>query len=138
MINIISDVPIREKDTITIHIDYNESLTLKELSEVLDSINKAINDANRENGIRSNATLGKKYAAEVAGVDSGSIVIHILTNFVAPVALSMLSNFLYDRLKNMGAKKEKNQVKTDTAYPISINVNGNDNLIELVVTKPCS
>ena len=137
MINIISDRSIQQKELITIHIDYNESLTLKELSEVLDLINKAINDVNRENGIKNNATLGKEYAAEVAGVDSGSIVVHILTNFVAPVALSMLGSFLYDRLKNIGAKKEK-QVKTDTAYPISINVNGNDNLIEFVVTKPCN
>lgn len=137
MINIISDHSILQKETITIHIDYNESLTLKELSEVLDLINKAINDVNRENGIKNNATLGREYAAEVAGVDSGSIVVHILTNFVAPVALSMLGSFLYDRLKNIGAKKEKNIVKTDTAYPISINVNGNDNLIEFVVTKPC-
>lgn len=138
MINIISDRSIQQKELITIHIDYNESLTLKELSEVLDLINKAINDVNRENGIKNNATLGKEYAAEVAGVDSGSIVVHILTNFVAPVALSMLGSFLYDRLKNIGAKKEKNQVKTDTAYPISINVNGNDNLIEFVVMKPCN
>lgn len=138
MINIISDRSIQQRELITIHIDYNESLTLKELSEVIDLINKAINDVNRENGIKNNATLGKEYAAEVTGVDSGSIVVHILTNFVAPVALSMLGSFLYDRLKNIGAKKEKKQVKTDTAYPISINVNGNDNLIEFVVTKPCN
>lgn len=138
MINIISDRVIQQKEPITIHIDYNESLTLKELSEALDLINKAINDVNRKNGIKNNATLGKEYAAEVAGVDSGSIVVHILTNFVAPVALSMLGSFLYDRLKNIGAKKEKKQVKTDAGYPVSINVNGNDNLIEFVVTKTCN
>ena len=44
------------KAPITIHIDYNETLTLKEFSEVLDLINKAINDVNRENGIKNNAT----------------------------------------------------------------------------------
>lgn len=99
-------------------------------------INKAINDINRENGIKDNAKIGKEYATEVTGVDSGSIVIHILTNFAVPVALGVLGNFLYDRLKSIGAKKEKNQIIQETAYPISINVNGNDNLIDLNITTP--
>ena len=38
--------------------------------------------------------------------------------------------------KSIGAKKEKNQIIQETAYPISINVNGNDNLIDLNITKP--
>ena len=42
----------------------------------------------------------------------------------------------YDRLKSIGAKKEKNPIIQETAYPISINVNGNDNLIDLNITKP--
>lgn len=135
-ITIIEEGTIIPKAPITIHIDYNESLTLKELSDVLDLINKAINDIHRDSGMRNNAKLGKEYAAEVTGVASGSIVVHILTNFVAPVALSLLANFIYDRLKSIGAKKEKKQINSDTAYPISINVNGNDNLIELNITKP--
>ena len=124
------------KYPITIHIDYTESLTLKELSEVFDLINKAINDVNRKNGIKNNAKLGKEYAAEVTGVDSGSIVVHILTTFVAPVALNIVASFLYDRLKGIGAKKEKNLPKEDTGYPISVTVNGNDNLIEIHIIKP--
>lgn len=136
MVNIISEGQVVEKESVTLHIGYNESLTLKELSEILDLINKAINDINRENGIKDNAKIGKEYATEVTGVDSGSIVIHILTNFAVPVALGVLGNFLYDRLKSIGAKKEKNQIIQETAYPISINVNGNDNLIDLNITKP--
>jgi len=135
MVNIISEGKAMSKESVTLHIGYNESLTLKELSDILDSINKAINDINRENGIKNNAKLGKEYATEVTGVDSGSIVIHILTTFVTPVALGVLGNFLYDRLKSIGAKKEKNQIITETAYPIFINVNGDDNLIELNITK---
>lgn len=131
-IQIINEGQIKSKSPVTVHINYNASLTLKELSDTLDRINKAINDVNRENGIKNNAKLGKEYAAEVAGVDSGSIVVHILTNFVAPVALSVLANFLYDRLKSIGVKNEKN----DAGYPISINVNGDNNLIELNITKP--
>lgn len=126
------------KDSVSIHISYNESLTLKELSEVFDLTNKAINDVNREKGI-TNAKIGKEYAAEVTGVDSGSIILHILTNFVAPVALSVLANFLYERLKSIGSKKdkkEKKQIKDNTAYPIVIIVNGNENLMDVNITKP--
>ena len=79
---------------VTIHIKYNESLTLKELSKVIYLINLAINDINRDNGIKDNAKLGKSFAAEVIGVDSGSIVLHIITHFVAPVALGILANYL--------------------------------------------
>lgn len=135
-IKIINEGLILPKTPITVHIDYNEALTLKEFSEVLDLINKAINDVNRENGIRNNAKLGREYAAEVTGVDSGSIVVNILTNFVAPVALSVLASFLYDRLKNIGAKKENRAVIDDTGYPISISVNGDNNVIEFNITKP--
>ena len=134
-IRIINDGSVMPKDSVTIHISYNESLTLKELSEVFDLANKAINDINREKGV-TNAQIGKEYAASVTGVDSGSIIVHILTNFVAPVALSALANFLYDRIKTIGSKKEKKQNKADTAYPIVIIVNGNENLIKLNITKP--
>ena len=135
-IEIINEGSVMSKGPITIHIIYNERLTLKEFSEVLDLINKAINDVNRENGIKNNAKLGKEYAAEVTGVDSGSIVVYILTNFITPIALSVLANFLYDRLKNIGAKKDGKSIKEDTRYPIAISVNGNNNLIECNITKP--
>lgn len=133
---VINDSLVKSKEIITIHIICNESLTLKELTETLNFLNRGINDVNRENGIKSNVLLGTEYAAEVSKVEHGSIVLQILTNFVAPVALSILGNFLYDRLKNIGAKKEKRQEKTDTAYPIAININGNENVIEVNITKP--
>ncbi len=134
-IQVIKDVSLQSKDTITIHLDYNESLTLKEFSYALDLINKAINDVNRKNGLKDNAKLGREYAAEVKGVDSGSIVIHILTNFVAPVALSMLATFLYDRLKSVVVKKDKSQAQEKSDYPICIYVNGNNNRIDVNITK---
>lgn len=135
-IKIKNEVVTVSQNPVTIHIDFNESLTLKELSKVLDLINLAINDVNRDNGIKNNAQLGNDCAAEIAGVEAGSIVLHIFTYFVAPIALNIFANYLYDRLRTIGAKKEKNQIRLDTAYPISINVNGNDNVIEVNITKP--
>ena len=135
-IEIINEDEVIGKTPITIHIKYDEALTLKEFSEVLDYINKSINDVNRKNGVKSNAKLGKEYASEVTGVDSGSIMIHILTNFVAPVALGILANYLYDRLKDLGAKKKGKSIIEETRYPISIDVKGDNNLIEINITKP--
>lgn len=137
-ITVLQEGSVATRGPITIHITYNESLTLKEFSEVLDLINKAINDVNRESGMKNNAKLGKEYAAEVAGVDTGSIIVHVLTSFVAPVLLSVIANFIYERLKNIGAKKEKRLTKENSGYPISINVNGDDNLIEINIKKPNS
>ena len=134
-ITIIKDGTVMSESTFTIHIGYNDPLTVRELSQVLDFTNKAINDINRENGIKNNVKLGKEYAAEIVGVSSGSIVIEILTHFVSPIALSILANFLYDKLKNVGAKKEKGKIINDSGYPISISVNGDNNLIELNITK---
>ena len=135
VIQIIKESTILPNAMFTLHINYNESLTLKELAEVLELINKAINDINRERGIKNNAKLGKDYAAKVTGVESGSIVVHILTCFVAPIALSVLANFIYDRLKTIDGKKDKNSKKGEAENPVSIVVNGNNNLIELNITK---
>jgi hypothetical protein len=132
----ISNDTVLQNEQVTIHIDYTAPLTLKELSEILDLTTKAINNVNRASGMKNNSKLGTEYAPEVSGVESGSIVIHILTNFFAPIALSMMANYLYDKLKCIGAKKENGKINLDTAYPISINVNGNDNLIELHIMKP--
>ena len=135
VIQIINESTILPNTSFSIHIDYNEALTLKELAEVLELINKAINDINRECGIKNNAKLGKDYAAKVTGVESGSIVVHILTCFVTPITLSVLANFIYDRLKTIVSKKEKNSNKEELESPISVVVNGNNNLIELNITK---
>ncbi len=135
-ISVINEGSIMPKDPVTIHIRYTESLTLKELSDVLDLLNKAINDVNRENGIKNNAILGREYTTEVTGVGSGSIIVYILSNLVVPIALSIFGNYIYERLKNIGAKKENKQIKTDNAYPVSISVDGSNNVIELYILKP--
>lgn len=77
-ITIIKDGTVMSDSTFIIHIGYNDPLTVRELSQVLDFTNKAINDINRENGIKNNVKLGKEYAAEIVGVSSGSIVIECL------------------------------------------------------------
>ena len=84
-------------------------LTLKELTEILENVNKSINDINRDNGVKSNALIGKDYSTKVSGIESGSIIISIFSTLVVPVTLSVLSNYIYDRLKKIiKIKKKKN------------------------------
>ena len=122
------------KDKFAIHISYNEALTLKELTFVLEQINKAINDVNRDNGVKSNNTIGTKYAPAIVGVESGSIILHIIANFVLPITLNVLANAISKRL--FEKKQEKTQKNADMDCHISINVTGNDNLIECKIIKP--
>ncbi len=122
------------KEKITIHIKYDSPLTLKELVEVLDSIKKSINDVNRENGI-SNNVLGRDYAPEVYGVESGSIILDIIANFVGQLTIGVLSAFIAERLKDLGAKKEKGKIVEGTGYPSMVNTNDDTNTIEITIMK---
>ena len=124
------------KEQIKIHIKYNSPLTLRELVEVLNLTNKSINDVNRENGVKSNIVLSREYAPEVYGVESGSIVLYVISNFVVPLAIGVLAGFIYERLKNFGAKKEKGKIIEGTGYLIRINTDENSNTIEIKIIKP--
>ena len=129
------ELSLSEKNKITLHFTYDNNLTLKELSDLLDLSNKAINDFNRANGV-SNQAVSKQYAAEVGSVKEGSVIVEILQNFVVPLSVTVLGAFLVDRLKQWGqkksAKEEKKPVepvddgKTISAhskYPIEISTN---------------
>lgn len=132
-ITILNDDAIESGDRIKLHVTYSNNLTLKELSEILDLTNKAINDVNREKGI-NNVIIGREYAPEVSGIESGSIVLHIVLQFVTPVALSVLANFIYDRLTRKNKKKDNKQL-SEEYYPISISVNGSNNSIDIHIEK---
>lgn len=123
-VEIINDIIMDAQGSIRVHITYEKSLTLKELSETLDLINKSINDFNRDNGVTNNGRLGKKYASEVESVEAGSIIINLLVNVIAPVALSVLANYIYDRVKQIGVNKKTNN--KNTKYPVCITANGGE------------
>lgn len=74
-----------------VHLSYEDELALKELSELLDLINKSINDFNRSNGVNNNSRIGKEYSLQVKSVESRSIVVNLLINVVSPVLLSALA-----------------------------------------------
>lgn len=129
------DVALSDKNKITLHFTYDKNLTLKELSDLLDLSNKAINDFNRANGV-SNQAVSKQYAAEVGAVKEGSVIVEILQNFVAPLSVAVLGTLLSERLQKLGqkktAKEEKKSVESvddgktifaQSKYPIVISAN---------------
>ena len=131
-IKIVSDQLIISDNEIKMHISYDDKLTLKELTEILDLTNKAINDINRENGVGNNATIGKKYATEVTKVEQGSIVLSMVMYFVVPVSTSILAAFLYDRFKTIGSKKNK---PSEEDCKVNIIVDGNNYNIDIHISK---
>lgn len=120
-VEIVNDITMDAQGSIRVHITYDKSLTLKELSETLDLINKSINDFNRDNGVTNNGKLGKNYASEVESVEAGSIIVNLMVNVIAPVALSVLANYIYDRVKQIGVNKKPNN--ESVKYPVDITVN---------------
>ncbi len=132
-ISVLEDRVLEKTSEVTLHFTYDKNLTLKELTEVLDMINKAINDFNRDNGIKSGNTLSKRYAAEVAGIKEGSLIIELLVSFAAGITTSVLGNYIFERLKKWGSKKKERpegnpaELGVDDVpakFPISITVNG--------------
>ena len=65
-----------ENQNFGVHITYDQKITLKELSEVLNLINLSINDYYREKGI-NNFQIGR-LAPSVTGVKEGSIFFDIV------------------------------------------------------------
>lgn len=129
-ISVSKDKTIELQGNVRIHLSYEDELTLKELSELLDLINKSINDFNRSNGVNNNSRIGKEYSTQVKSVESGSIVVNLLLNVVSPVLLSVLANYIYDRIKTLGKGKGSNTV---LKYPITINVNGDNNELNVLI-----
>ncbi|MBR7091944.1 MAG: hypothetical protein IKI50_02020 [Clostridia bacterium] len=125
-IEITNNKTITTNDVITFHITYASPLTVKELSQLFNRINKGINTLNRENGVKNNMTLGKEYAPEILRIAQGSIVMDIILKLVQPVLLNVLSQSIYDQFKKSKTKQEKND-----ECPIIMIVNGNNNIINI-------
>ena len=128
---LLQDVAIITGDQIKLHITYHNQLTLKELSEILNLTNKALNDINRQQGVKSNVVVGRNYPSLVSGVESGSIVLNIITNFIMPVTLNILASYIYERLKKIGGEKGNDKCK----YPLNVYINQANNTIEISINN---
>lgn len=118
---------IEPGDTVCLHFEYDNNLKLKELVELLDLTNKAINSINKDKGISSNSVLGKKYSTEVKNVQEGSIVLNLVLQTASSIAISLLASYIYDKIKTIGFNKKSKKTE-EYKYPILISVNDNRNI----------
>lgn len=123
-----NDFELKCQDRVKLHITYDTDLTLMELSDIISLVNQGINDINRDNGVSSNLKIGKEYPSTVSAVHSGSIVLEIVTNFVIPLTVSLLANYIYNQLKKNGAKGKRGKAGK---YPVSISVAGENNNVNI-------
>lgn len=136
-ITIKNDIELMSDDIIKIHFMYNNELSLKELSELLDLTNKAIHDFNRDNGA-GNKNIETTYPTKVKSVENGSVILNILINIVSPIMIGVLSNYIYDRIIMLGKKKKSTDNpgnNKNPKYPIYISVYGNENKIDININN---
>ena len=91
-----------------IHITYNNNLSFSEFNKICDSLNKAFNDINRENGLKSTKQI-KDHNAIITNFDKGSVILELAVSFVVGVASSLVASAIYSRLTK--SKVEKVDVK---------------------------
>ena len=133
-VEILKEVELKNTDIVKYHITYDEHLTIKELSEVLDVMNKSINDINRSNGIKNNAEIGKRFAPTVSNVENGSIIMDIIVNLVVPITTGIMANVLYDKLTNHFSTKTLKGIKVPKKGP-SFKIVVDDKKIEIKINK---
>lgn len=116
-------------ENFNIHITYNENIKLKDLSDLLNTINLSVNDYHRDNGVRNNEL--KKYAAVVNKVENGSIWLEIAIPVFKNLTADVLTEYVLPRLK-----KSSNSTKhVDTRDNCTMNVYVGDNCTVNVYAK---
>ena len=83
-----------------LHITYNNNLSFSEFNKICDSLNKAFNDINRENGLKSTKQI-KEHNAVITNFDKGSIIFEIVVSFIVQVASGLVINAICSRLSKL-------------------------------------
>lgn len=89
---------INSKASFQIHISYQENIKLKELADLLNTVDLSVNDYYRDCGI-SNSELSR-CAAVVDRVESGSILLGIIVEVVAGATAALLAEYILRRIGN--------------------------------------
>ena len=104
-----------------IHITYNKNLSFSEFNKICDSLNKAFNDINRENGLKSTKQI-KEHSAIITNFEKGSIIFDIVIPFVISVSSSIVANFIYSRLSKRKAHNVYIKIINDENGKSEINI----------------
>lgn len=133
-VSILKNGNLKNSDIVKYHITYDENLTIKELADVLEVMNKTINEINRNNGIKNNAKIGTQYAPTVSNVENGSIILDVFLQLFVPITTGIMANVLYDKLNDHFSTKTVKGVKVPKKGP-SIKIVVDDKKIEIKINK---
>ena len=86
-------------DNYTIHVAYDNSISLKEFGEILEIIRLSFNDANRKMGITNNNI--SNYSQAINYIENGSIILNIIVNFGADMSAMLNLIVLTDHLMKL-------------------------------------
>ena len=119
-----SDKKQVDYQNVRLHISYNENLTFNEFSILMNSINLAFNDVNREAGIISAKELNA-LSPIIVNFDKGSILLDVIIPFLVGVSINVVSSAITNRIlrkkqKNIDIHIEKFDDKGRTLFDIHV------------------
>ena len=123
-----NEIILDRSERVDFHITYDEPLTVKEFTEILNAINMGINDANRSQGVTNSRQLGDEFAPRIEGVKEGSIILSVIIKCLGQIALSVIANYIFQRLEMKFGDKEGrighfgNLTINIINFPITINI----------------
>ena len=105
-----------------IHIEYDNSISLKDFGELIAIFRVSFNDVNRNMGI--NKKKKNEYAPGIDSVEKGSIILNIVVNVVAGVTVNLISDAIKKRIEK--SKKLKDFSVTSSEEIIEIKYSNED------------
>ena len=108
-------------DIYKIHITYNNNLSFSEFNKICDSLNKAFNDINRENGLKSTKQI-KEHNAIITNFDKGSVILELVASFVVSVASGLVVSAIKSRLSKIKENKIDVEIVNDEKGKFEIHI----------------
>ena len=79
----------KDMEKYIIHLTYNKNLNLSSFNKICEIINASFNEVNRQNGVKNNKKIGE-LNPEITKFKEGSFILELLTNFIVPIASSVV------------------------------------------------
>lgn len=117
--------PIVSRATFNIHVTYDESIKLKELSGLLNNINMSVNDYYRDNGVGSREL--SQYSPVVNNVKNGSIWLEIIIAVFSGITVELLAEFILKRIgkDEKGASNNFDNIHIETGDNCTVHIHIN-------------
>lgn len=104
----IGDIPkVNSTAIFNIHITYQENIKLKELADLLNTVDLSVNDYYRDSGICNNKL--NQFSTVVSKVQNGSIWLEIIISVFSGVTSAVLAEYMLQRMRKNKEKCDDNE-----------------------------